>query len=154
MNNTETKTETDISLHEEYMQAAFESVLAAEKELAEAEGELSKAKAFLGTKKSIAEGKVIMAWKAVKELMDETGETEVMLPAGNGTWYKIYYTAPRQSLEVDEDAVPDEWVKVERKPKLLEIKEYLKSQESLPNWAHYKTGESKLAWRNVKKGAI
>ena len=143
----------EISIHEEYIQAAFDSVLQAEADLVEVEGRLSKAVALLKTEKAIAEGRVLMAWKAVKALMDETGEAELMLPANGGTWNKVYYTTPRQKVIVDDDAVPDEFCKIERKPKLREIGEMLESGASV-NWARYETGESKLAWKNVKKGAI
>lgn len=142
-------TDADISLHEEYMQAAFQSVLDAEQALVSVEGSLSQAIALLKTKKALAEGKLVAAWKSVKELMDETGEAEVLLPGGNGTYNKVYYTTPRQRVVVDEDAIPDEFCKIERKPRLKDIGEHLDSGAKI-NWARYELGESRLAWKNVK----
>lgn len=144
----------EITLHDEYVQSAFDAVLAAESILTDVDGRLSKAVAILKTEKAIAESALDKAWKALSDLMEETGETEVLLPSDGATWNKIYYTAPRESLKVDEDAVPDEFCKIERKPKLNEIKEYLKCRDDLPNWAHLEIGKSKLAWKNVKRSKV
>lgn len=140
----------EISLHEEYLSAAFDTLLSAEMESSRIDGEMTKATALLKIQKAEADTAVVNAWQAIKSLMDETGEAEVVLAAGNGTWNKIYYTTARENLKVEADAVPDEFCKIERKPKLREIGEYLKTTDNLPNWCRYEKGESKLAWRNVK----
>lgn len=145
-------TNAEIGLHEEYIQAAFDCVLKAEAELTEIDGKLSKSVAALRMERALAESTLYKAWKALDFLMQETGEVEVLLKADNG-WNKIYYTTPRQKVVVDDAAVPDNFCKIERKPKLKEIGEEL-DRGALFNWARYETGESKLAWRNVKKGAI
>jgi hypothetical protein len=86
--------------------------------------------------------------------MAETGKVEVLLP-GAVTDFKIGWSTPRETVRVEPDAVPDEFCKIERKPRLKEIGEYLKglrdAGEPFPNWGGFQTGASKPAWKAVKK---
>jgi hypothetical protein len=84
------------------------------------------------------------ARKEVERMMAETGEYEIT--EGN---IKVAWSTPRMSVRViDPDAVPEEFCKIERKPKLKEIKEYLETTEC--NWAKLEPGEIKLNWRYIK----
>lgn len=69
--------------------------------------------------------------------------------------YKLSFTKPRGAVKADADATPDEFCKIERKPRLKEIGEHLKSLEEqgqpLPNWATIEYGEPKLTWTTLKK---
>lgn len=92
---------------------------------------------------------------AFKEEMISTGEYEVTIP-GEFIDYVVYFTTPRESVKVENpDAVPDQFVKIVRTPKLKEIKEELdrikNDGEPLPNWAVVQLGEKKLTYKAVKK---
>lgn len=89
------------------------------------------------------------AREVMKEAMQTTGEYELDLK-GEYCDYKVYYTTPRKSVKVDVEAVPDEFCKIVKTPKLKEIGELLES-ETPPNWARYELGESKLTYKMVKK---
>jgi hypothetical protein len=69
--------------------------------------------------------------------------------------FKIGWTTPRETVKAEPDATPDQFCKIERKPKLKEIAEHLKHLRQanlpLPNWASFERGASKLAWKAVKK---
>lgn len=120
---------------------AEQDALAAKSRLAEAKVE--KAQADAAEEKARAE---------LKALLDETGEVEAVLPYDALHDVKVSRTAPRESVQVtDVEAVPDEWCKIERKPKLLEIKERLKSGEAF-NWAKLVPGEEGLTYKLVRKG--
>lgn len=85
-------------------------------------------------------------------LSDEMAANGVMEDTIEGDLvnYKLYYTTPRISVKADADATPDEYCKLERVPKLKEIKEFL-DDGNLVNWASLQPGESKLAYKVVKK---
>lgn len=88
---------------------------------------------------------------AVQEEMAGTGEYEVNVP-GEYCDYRIYFTAPRSSTKVSSpDAVPDEFCKMERIPKLTEIKEYLATVDTLPNWVVIEMSTPKLTYKIQKK---
>lgn len=111
--------------------------------------------AALAEKLRWAEKEAEDAALAIKEEMLSTGEYEINI-AGEFCDYKIYFTAPRESVKVENpDAVPDEFCKIERRPKLKEIKEELdrlkESGAALPNWATVQLGESKLSYKVCKK---
>jgi hypothetical protein len=64
--------------------------------------------------------------------------------------YRVSYHTQPERVVVDADAVPDEYCKIERKPKLTEIKAML--QEGVQtNWARLERSEPKLNWKMVKK---
>ena len=87
---------------------------------------------------------------AAKDYMAETGEYQVDIEGGLAD-YQIYWTAARESLKVENpDAVPDEFCKIERKPKLREIADYIK--DNPVNWAVMEKGTSKLTYKLKKKG--
>lgn len=108
--------------------------------------------ALLQDDKKHAEKEADMAAKAIQEEMATTGEYEIIVP-GEYCNYKIYFTVPRESVKVIADAVPDEFCKIERTPKLKEIGEFLKTQENPPNWAKIEIGESSLTYKLLKKAA-
>jgi hypothetical protein len=144
----------EIQEHEQKLMAAFGKVLAAEDRVAEAKSKLDEAVAMLGLERSTAETALTAAWGEVALLLNETGEVEVLLP-GSVTDFRVGWTRPRESVRADPEATPDEYCRVERKPKLKEIGEYLKGLRdgglALPNWASFQPGEPKLAWKAVKK---
>lgn len=143
-----------IQEHEQKFMQAFAEVLKAEDALAEAGKQLAEATTLLGQKKSQAEHALGLAWDEVRKLLAETGEFEVLL-TGLVTDYKVGFSYPPERVKADADAVPDEFCKVERKPKLKEIGDHLKqlrdAGEPLPNWASLERGEPKLTWKAVKK---
>lgn len=139
-----------MSSHEQKIMMHFAKVLKADAAIAEAKTAKQEAEAKAKLAINAAEAKAREAWDAIEAIMTETGEYEMLLP-DNHIDYKISYTTPRQSVKVDESAVPDEFVKIERKPKLKEIGEYLKTQDTLPNWASFERGEAKLTYKAIKK---
>lgn len=103
-------------------------------------------------KASIAEGD---AWRAVEHLMRENGVAEEIIP-GDTIDYKLAYSAGRESVSVENpDAVPDQFCKIERKPKMKEIGDHLKylasHDQPWPNWASITKSQPKLNWKTVKK---
>lgn len=133
---------------------AFAAVLEAEKAVSSAAKELDDATIMLSLKKSQAETELNAAWQAVETIMKETGEFEVNLP-GEYNDYVIYYSKPSKRVKASTEATPDEFIKIERKPKLKEIgdhlKELLAKGEPLPNWAAFEEGTPKLCWKAKKK---
>lgn len=88
---------------------------------------------------------------AVQEEMATTGEYEVNIP-GEYCDYRIYFTSIRSSIKVSSpESVPDEFCKIERIPKLTEIKEYLSKTDTLPNWAVVESSVPKLTYKIQKK---
>ena len=87
----------------------------------------------------------------VEDIMAADGVRED-ITKGEFIDYVINYTTPRISVKVENpDAVPDKFVKIERKPKLKEIGDELKrlqeAGEDLPNWAIMELGQSKLTYK-------
>lgn len=143
--------------HQKALMAAFAGVIRAEQAISDAEAELYEATNRL--KRQIAEQETAKqaAWAEVRDLMGETGEVEVILP-GATTDYRIGWSAPAESVLVpDAEAVPEEYVKREPKPKKAEIARHLKALRKAgkpwPNWASLETGSSRLVWAPVKKGS-
>jgi hypothetical protein len=141
----------------EYQQAltqAFNALLVAEDVARSAMKDLEREKTRAQLVANEAEAKVCQARAALEQLMTETGEVEVILP-GKVTDYKIGYSTPRESVKVDAEAVPDHYCKIERKPELKKIGEYMKALrqagQALPNWAGFEKGTPKLQWTSVKK---
>jgi len=65
--------------------------------------------------------------------------------------YKLSFTNPRGAIKCpDADAVPDEFCKIERKPELKKVKEYLDAGNEV-NWATIEFSEPKLTYRLVKR---
>lgn len=91
-----------------------------------------------------------LALTAIKEEMASTGEYEVLVP-GEFCDYRIYYTTPRESVKVEIDAVPDEFCKIERKPKIREINDFIKQLDVPPNWARIELGQPKLTYKVCKR---
>jgi hypothetical protein len=145
-----------IQEHEQKLLAAFVAVLASEDKLSDVKRRLHEATTLLEQERTGAETKLEQAWVEVEKLMAETGEPEVFL-LGEVTDFKIGWSSPRQTVKVEADAVPDEFCKIERKPKLKEIGDYLKRLKeegaALPNWGRFEDGATKLTWKAVKKSA-
>jgi hypothetical protein len=143
-----------IQEHEAKLMAAFGKVLNAEEQVSAAKMKLEEATTTLGLEKSTADAALSAAWGEVASLLKETGEVEVLLP-GSVTDFKVGWTNPREGIRADPEATPDEYCKIERKPKLKEIGEHLRGLRDggmpLPNWASFHLGEPKLAWKAVKK---
>lgn len=90
---------------------------------------------------------------SIQEEMAGTGEWELNIE-GEYCDYRVYFTTPRSSVKVsDPAAVPDEFCKIERVPRLLEIKEYLAGIDTLPNWVTVEMSTPKLTYKLQKKGA-
>lgn len=86
------------------------------------------------------------ARNAIEQEFAENGVVEDIIH-GELIDYKIYFTAGRESVKVENpDSVPDEFCKIERKPKLREIKEHIESG-NLVNWATIETGSGKLTYK-------
>lgn len=131
------------------------AIIRSENEVSQIESDL--AERGIAAKIKIAELETVQIekWAEIKAHMEETGEYEIIL-SGSATNYKICYSAQRESVKVsDPNAVPDEWVKTERKPKLKEIGDYLKALreagQPLPNWANLELSEKRVSWKAVKK---
>ena len=128
----------------------FMAVLEAEKAVAEASNKLAQAQTLFGQVKAKAEHQLALAWAAFEADMKEGGEYEVFIEDITHD-YKIAYQKGREKVIIaDESAVPDEFCKIERKPKLREIAEHLKTAQT--NWAKFERSEPKLQWKIVKKG--
>jgi hypothetical protein len=145
----------NIEQHESAMMRAFINVIKAEQRISAAKSELDQHTARLKSEISAAEMAMGTAWDDIQALLTETGEVEVVLP-GAANDYRIAWSNPRESVKVeDPSAVPDDFVKIERKPKLKEIGDYLKNlrkgKYAMPNWARLEKGESKLMWESIKK---
>lgn len=118
--------------------------------------ECKQSMAGLKTHIAEAESKMRDAWGEIGGLMAETGEYEVIIP-GEGHDIKIGYGPSLESVDVaDEDAVPDEFIRLERKPMKKEIREHLKllrsTGQQFPNWATLTKGNPALQYKFVKKG--
>ena len=88
---------------------------------------------------------------AAQVAMSETGEFEVAI-SGQYCDYVIYTTKGRESVKVENpDAVPDEFCKIERKPKLNEIKKHIEDGNQV-NWAALEKGHGKVTYKIKKKG--
>lgn len=145
-----------IDTHQQQLLTAFTQVLSAEERIASDKAKL--AEVTINLKSAIAEAEIELteAWKQIEQLLSETGEYEALLP-GTVTDYKIGWSSPVERVKADPDATPDEFCKIERKPKLKEIGEHLKAiraeGQPLPNWASFERGEPKLGWKAVKRKA-
>lgn len=118
----------------------------------EAENKISEIKrqiSDLESVKLLCECERNQARDAIHEDMLLNGVTEDIIDGGMVN-YKLYYTTPRQSVKADAEATPDEFCKIERVPKLKEIKEFLDAGNQV-NWASVQLGESKLTYKVVKK---
>ncbi len=146
----------DTQNHQQSLLAAFAKVLCAEERISTGKAKLAEVTTTL--KGDIAEGELALqdAWKEIEQLLGETGEYEVLLP-GTVTDYKIGWSRASERISADPDATPDEFCKIERKPKLKEIGDHLKALrdtgQALPNWASFERGEPKLGWKAVKHKA-
>ena len=130
------------------IEKALEACLEAEARL----GELTEHKAVIMREWDLkihkAENDLTDAEIALKAAMGN--EESVIVKGGYQNW-KISYKKPRGKVKVTNiDAVPDEFVKIEKKPKLKEIAEYL-DKVGLSNWAEIETSEPKIQIRSIKK---
>ncbi len=90
-------------------------------------------------------------WETIKTEMEANGLLEDTIE-GDYCDYVIYTTTGRESVKVENpDAVPDEFCKLERKPKLTEIKKHIQEGNQV-NWACIERGEGKLTYKIKKKG--
>jgi hypothetical protein len=149
--------ESEIEDHHQRLLAAFGAVLRAEDAVSDVKRRQTEAEALLQQERNRAESEMEKAWEEVGRLMAETGEPEVLLP-GEATDFKIAWSTPRETVKAEPDATPDEFCKIERRPKLKEIGEHLKQLRKggipLPNWATFQLGTSKLGWKAVKKTTV
>jgi hypothetical protein len=121
--------------------------LEADKNAAQIKAEIDALEIKLHTAKREAESAAF----EIQQEMADTGEYEILVQ-GEYTDYKIYWGGGRESVKVENpDAVPDEFCKIERKPKLREIAEHLKTNQV--NWAAVEKGSQKLNYKLVKKGS-
>jgi len=146
---------SDIEKHNQALMQAMAAILNAEQAQREAESAAKKANLEHDALVHVADKALSDAWGVMQNLMKETGEVECVIP-GNAVDYVVSYSTPRESVKVEDvDAVPEEFVKIERKPILKDIGEHLNKLRdigvSLPNWAVFQLGESKLQWRTRKK---
>lgn len=140
----------EASIHQQFVEAAFQVVLEAVDALSAAKSKRDKLLYEVDREVLSASKSVEDAMNNIESLMKESGEYEILLPGENGIDYKINYSTPRQSVKiVDPNAVPDLFCKIERKPKLKEIGDLLKAGGS-HNWASLEYGEKKLQWKAVK----
>lgn len=132
----------------------FGDVLRAEQAVSSTKTALDQATLQLKAELAQQETLLADAWGRIGKLLAETGEFEVTLP-GESANYRIGWSSVREAAQVSADAVPEEFVRVERKPKLKEIGEHLKAlrdaDQPFPNWGRLERGESKLQYRLVKK---
>ncbi len=119
--------------------------LEADAKIAEIKSQMSK----LSDEKSTYERAAEEARIALDDEMAANGVTEDTIE-GELVNYKLSYTTPRQSVKADAEATPDDFCKIERVPKLKEIKEFLDAGNQV-NWASIQLGESKLTYKVVKK---
>lgn len=141
--------ETALSIESQFLEAAFQAVLDAERDLSAAKTELDKATTLLTQAKNGAETRLEKAWVQIELMMAENGEYEVIIPS-EGHSYKIGWSTPRQSVKVvDVEALPEDLVKTEKKPKLKEIGDRLKEGWKT-NAASLEYGEKRLQWKVVK----
>lgn len=143
-------------IHDEFLHAAFRALQNAEVLLAALKTEQNQ----LDFRKGEAESSIRSAKAEIDALMKETGEYEVLIPGAPGDMmdYVVGYSTPREAVKIpDVEALPEEFVKIEKKAKLREIGEHLKtlrdSSEPWPNWATLEKGEPKLSWKAIKRGA-
>ena len=143
-----------IDAHSATLTHAFADVLQAEDDIRAAKVELDETTGRLKRQIAIGEIALAEAWRVIAELMKETGELEVELPGAN-TNYLIRWGTSRESVKAEPDALPDEFVKVERKPKLKEIGDHLRKLRDrgspFPNWARFESSTPQLTWKAVKK---
>ena len=146
--------ENGIEDHKQRLLVAFGAVLAAEERVSDVKRRQDEAATLLQQERNGAESSLEKAWIEVQELLAETGEVEVILP-GEVTDFKIAWSSPRETVKVETEAVPDEFCKIERKPRLKEMGEYLKGLRDggldFPNWASFQTGATKLGWKAIKR---
>lgn len=135
-------------LRNEMLKMAFSSILENERAISAIKTERVTVTTELDLREIEADKAIKTAWEQIEELMKETGEYELEI-SGEGCNYKIGYNTPRQSVEVDDDAVPQEFCKSKLVPKLKEIKELLDSGTKV-NWARFKEGAKKLQYKVVK----
>jgi len=148
---------TDLHEHDKKILEQVRIIEAAESRMRLSEDRLRKANLEHSLIASAADAEVRQAWDAIKDLMDETGEVEVLLPSElAGHVYKIAHRAGTETVDVpDVNALPAEFVKSEPVPKKKELLAHLKKLReegaALPNYATIKRGESKLELKIVKK---
>ena len=144
----------EIEEHQQRLLSAFGAVLTAEDRVSDVKQRQDEAVTLLQQERNGAEAALATAWEEVEKLLTETGEVEVVL-SGEATDFKIGWSAARETVKVEPDAVPDEFCKLERKPRLKEIGEYLKGLRDadldFPNWASFQTGARKLGWKAIKR---
>ncbi len=129
----------------EFLDVAIKDWVRADEALSNAEIAYKKREAQLSLAVLEARNAADKARKTVEEMLAETGEYEVLVDN-----VKVSWSTPRESVKISDPlAVPDEYCKIERKPKLTEIKKYLESNKV--NWASMESGEAKLQWRYTKE---
>lgn len=106
--------------------------------------------AELEAEKQLQEREAQDAASQIKQGMLENGVTEDLIE-GEHINYKIHFTTPRGAVKCpNPDAVPDDFCKIERKPELKKIKEFL-DEGNLVNWAAIEFSEPKVTYKLVKK---
>ena len=151
-----TDTATDpIAAHHTALLHAFAKVVQAERAGVAAQAELQQAEARLKPRVAAASKALADAWSDVEALLADTGETEVVLPYAAGVLARVHYTTPGVKCVVDPEACPEEYLKVEKKPKLNDVKrdflELWKAGAHVPNWVQFVPGEARLTWEPAKQ---
>ncbi len=90
----------------------------------------------------------------IKETMDKIkgamGDSNEWQFKYEGMIIDFYHTTPRLSVDMPNiEAVPEQFIKLEKIAKKTEIKKYL-DEGHKPNWASLKPGESKLSYKILK----
>lgn len=143
-----------ITDHETALFDAFTRVVRAERLVAELKAELQRTAAALQSRITATAKSIADAWSDVEALMADTGETEVLIPYAADLVARVHYTTPGVKCVADAEACPEEYVRVKREPKLVEIKrdflELWKAGAAVPNWITFEPGEARLTWSPAK----
>lgn len=141
--------------HTQKIAEAFMEVLQAEASISRLEARKKRFEALYKLAKAKQE-KRLERWAEIEKLMAESGEPEVVL-SGTVTDYKIARGKGTEVVDApDVEAVPPEWVKVEKSVKKKELLAHLKELRdtgaAMPNWASIKRNSGSLGWTAIKKG--
>lgn len=133
------------------LKQAFVHLLESIDELKRLESEKKQADFEMGKFMAEAKAKVDQYEGMCSRLMREDGVTEEIIESDLAR-FKLTFSTPTKTLDIpDVDAVPDEFIKTERKPMKREIKDAYGDFDVLPNWVQWKEGESKFVYRVLKK---
>jgi hypothetical protein len=152
----ERQMQTEAEIHQQALLAAFATLLQAEEDERQAEQAIKAVRDAYAAQLRHSKAAQASTWATIAQLMNETGELEVILPDETHD-YKVTWNNPPEVVDVpDPNAVPDEWCRSERTVKKKELLEHLKSlrdhDDPLPNWATIRRNPPTLSYRLLKKG--